>query len=206
MDHDIKGVLFDVGGVLVALDGVPSLAAFLGVEPDHEMVHALWMASPSVIAHETGKMAASEFSAGVVADLKLSISADSFLRDFCDWPKGLLPGALDLLDEIPGTYHVAALSNTSAVHWNRIVAMGLANRFDQTYLSHEMGCLKPSAEASRVALNGMGLPGPEVLFLDDGMKNIESAKTLGLRAHLAHGPEDARRVLVQYGVISNRGA
>lgn len=33
MDDRIAGVVFDIGGVLAALDGMPSLAALLGVEP-----------------------------------------------------------------------------------------------------------------------------------------------------------------------------
>ena len=106
---EIKGVLFDIGGVLVELDGGPSLAAMLGVAPDHESLHGLWIASPSVAAHETGRIAEDEFAAGLVAELGLPISAEAFLQEFCDWPKGLLPGALELLEEMPAGCRVAAL-------------------------------------------------------------------------------------------------
>lgn len=204
MSRMIAGILFDIGGVLVALDGVPSMAKLLGVEPHHEALHAKWIASPSVVAHETGKIDAAAFAAGVVADLGLPVTADCFLRDFCNWPAGLLPGALQLLDEIPDSYHVAALSNTSAVHWDRIRAMGLADRFDQTYLSHQIGCLKPADEAFLVALEGMRLSPSDVLFLDDGLRNIDAAVKLGMHAHLARGPEEARRVLARYDVVPPR--
>jgi len=201
MGQQISGILFDIGGVLVALDGVPSMAKLLGVEPQHEALHAMWMRSPSVVAHETGKIDAAAFAAGVVAELGLPVTADCFLQDFLNWPTGLLPGALQLLDEIPDTYRVAALSNTSAVHWEKIRAMGLLSRFDQAYLSHQIGCLKPAMEAFVVALEGMGLLPPNVVFLDDGARNIDAAAKLGMHAHLARGPEEARRVLSHYGVV-----
>jgi glucose-1-phosphatase len=201
MDHQIKGILFDIGGVLVALDGMPSLAKLLGLETRHDDLHAKWMASPSVVAYETGKIGTAEFAAGVVADLGLPVTADAFLQDFCSWPEGLLAGALELLDEIPGSYRVAALSNTSAAHWDSITAMGLTNRFEQTYLSHQIGYLKPAAEAFLVALQGMGLSPSEVLFLDDGLRNVDAARALGMDAHLAEGPEEARGVLVQHGLL-----
>jgi hypothetical protein len=51
MGHKVAGILFDIGGVLVALDGVPSMARLLGVEPHHDALHAMWVASPSVVAH-----------------------------------------------------------------------------------------------------------------------------------------------------------
>ena len=201
MGHKIAGILFDIGGVLVALDGAPSISKLLGVEPQNEVLHAMWLASPSVVAHETGKMDAAAFAAGVVADLGLPVTADYFLQDFCNWPTGLLPGALQLLGEIPDTYHVAALSNTSAVHWDKIQAMGLVDRFDQMYLSHQIGYLKPATGAFLVAIEGMGLSPSDVLFLDDGLRNVEAAVKLGMHAHVARGPEEARRVLVQYGIV-----
>jgi glucose-1-phosphatase len=201
--HKIAGILFDIGGVLVALDGAPCLAKLLRVEPHHESLHAMWIASPSVVAHETGKIEAAAFAAGVVADLGLPVTADGFLQDFSNWPTGLLPGAVQLLDEIPDTYHVAALSNTSALHWEKIRVMGLVDRFDQTYLSHQIGYLKPATEAFLVALEGMGLSPSELLFLDDGVRNIDAAVKLGMHAHLVRGPEEARRVLAQYGVVTS---
>jgi HAD superfamily hydrolase (TIGR01509 family) len=205
MSRKIAGVLFDIGGVLVALDGVPSMARLLGVEPQHESLHASWVATPSVVAHETGRIGAAEFAAAVVVELKLPVTAEVFLQDFCSWPQGLMPGALELLDEIPDTYRVAALSNTSAVHWEKIQAMGLVDRFDHVYLSHQIGHLKPAAGAFLAALEGMRLSPPEVLFLDDGLRNVEAAKALGMQAQLARGPQEARRVLAQYGVVP-RGA
>lgn len=202
MSHTITGILFDLNGVLVALDGLPSIAKLLGVQPEHEALHAMWLASPSVVAHETGKIDAAMFAVGVVNDLGLPITPENFLQEFCTWPTGLMPGALQLLDEIPDRYRVAALSNTSAVHWDKIHSMGLVGRFDQTYLSHQIGCLKPATDAFVAALEGMNLSPPDVLFLDDSLRNIEAAAQLGMHAHLARGPKEARRVLEQYGVVS----
>ena len=204
MGHHITGVLFDVGGVLAALDGVPSLAALLRIEAEREALLAMWMASPAVVAHETGKIGPAEFAVGVVADLELPVTAEWFLEDFVGWLKGPLPGAAELLNEIPGVYRVAALSNMSAIHWDAIVAMGLTQRFDQIFVSHEIGYLKPASEAFEVALGGMQLRPSEVLFLDDGQRNIDAATALGMEAHLVQGPDEASAVLAMFGVIPSR--
>ena len=197
----VEVILFDIGGVLITLDGVPTMARLLGIEPSHETIHHLWMTSASVVAHETGKIGAVEFAAGVVTDLALPIAPEAFLDEFCSWPGALQPGALELLDEIPRRYRIAALSNTSAVHWERIAATGLAVRFERTFLSHEIGCLKPSPDAFHHALRGLDVPASDVLFLDDGARNVTAAAALGMQAHLARNPAEARSVLVDYGIV-----
>jgi glucose-1-phosphatase len=196
----VSGVLFDIGGVLVALDGVPSLARLLQTGASHEEIHKLWAACPSVMLHETGRISAQEFAERVVADLQLPASPDAFLLEFANWLEAPHSGAFDLVERIPRTYRVAALSNMSALHWNRIKAMGLPERFEAMYVSHEIGYLKPSQEAFRVALEGMGLAPAEVLFLDDGAANVRAAGALGMKAHVVKNPEQARVVLESYGV------
>ena len=201
MSDKIAGVLFDIGGVLAELDGMPSLGRLLGPDADPESLHATWMACPAVVAHETGKIGPTEFAASVIAELRLSVSAEWFLDDFLVWLKGPLPGAVELLDEIPGAYRLGALSNMSAVHWDAIVATGLMQRFDHLFVSHEIGCLKPANEAFEAALDGMQLQPSEVLFLDDGQRNVAAAKALGMEAHLVRGPGEASSVLATFGVI-----
>ena len=198
----VSGVLFDIGGVLVALDGMPSLAKFLPVDAGHAGIHERWMACRSVVLHETGMIAAREFAERVVADLGLHASPEVFLRDFGDWLGAPYPGAFDLVDRIPRTYRVAALSNMSALHWNRIVEMGLPARFEATYVSHEIGCLKPSREAFQVALNGMATSADEVLFLDDSKANVTAARRLGMKAHVVTNIEQVRVALERYGVLT----
>ncbi len=202
MDGEIAGVLFDIGGVLVALDGVPTLARLLQIDESHEAIHRLWMASPLFVLYETGRLSAEEFAQGVVAELHLPVSPEAFLLDFASWPQTPHPGAFELVEQIPHKYRVAALSNTSPIHWSTIKAMGLPARFELTYLSHETGFLKPSAEAFAVALDGMGLRPAEVLFFDDGVANVRAARSLGVKAHVVRSPAQARLVLKEYGVLA----
>jgi HAD superfamily hydrolase (TIGR01509 family) len=90
----------------------------------------------------------------------------------------------------------------SALHWNRIKKMGLPERFEATYVSHEIGCLKPSEQAFQIALDGMALPAGMVLFLDDGVDNVRAALTLGMKAHVVKNPEQAKLILESYGVLT----
>ncbi len=80
--------------------------------------------------------------------------------------------------------------------------MGFIHHFERLYLSHQIGHMKPEPEAFAVALDGMGLTPSEVLFLDDGLRNVEAAQSLGMVAHLAKGPAEVRHILSGYGIVS----
>jgi len=131
----------------------------------------------------------------------ISVTTEWFLEAFNEWPRRLHAGALELLDDIPQRYRLAALSNTSASHWERIEAMGLAHRFERLYLSHQIGQLKPSRQAFETALEDLAVAPSAVLFLDDIQSNVSAARAIGLQAEVVSDPQEARAALERHGVF-----
>ena len=200
----ITTILFDVGGVLVELDGVPTLAKLMTLESaSRDAIHERWMQSAAVIAYETGRISAAAFAAAAVTEFQLPVTAEWFLEAFNDWPRRLQAGALELLDDVPKRYRLAALSNTSQSHWERIESMGLAHRFERLYLSHRIGQLKPSRQAFETALEDLAVAPSAVLFLDDILSNVSAARAVGLHAEMVANPREARIALERYGVLQS---
>src|SRR5690606_21189528 len=118
------------------------------------------------------------------------------------WPKGLFPGALELVRSIPKEYARATLSNTNEVHWPRFLAEpGFAQAFDAHFPSHQTGKLKPDAAAFQHVMEATGLAPEEILFFDDNSLNVEAASRLGLRAFRVRGVSEARERLRELGVL-----
>ena len=197
----ISAILFDIGGVLIELNGLPSLAKLLDSEKPHDEIYERWMNSPSVIAHETGKLSSDAFAMQVVQELEINLSPDAFMQNFATWIVGTFPNTFELLESIPTHIPLAALSNTSAAHWVHVEATGLTDKLDHLFLSHEIGHLKPNHQAFQAAVDGLKLPAEEIIFFDDNIDNVNAAKTFGLKAHQAFNPEQAKIVLNQYGLI-----
>jgi len=197
----ISAVLFDIGGVLIELNGLPSLAKLLDSQQSHDEIYKNWMSSPAVIAHETGKISGDVFAQQIVKDLNINLSPDAFMADFATWIVGTFPHTFDLLHAIPTNIKLAALSNTSAVHWVHVEATGLTENLDHLFLSHEIGHLKPDHQAFEVAAKGLQLPAEEIIFFDDNIDNVNAAARLGFKAHQAFNPEQAKQVLAQYNLL-----
>jgi putative hydrolase of the HAD superfamily len=199
----IEVVLFDLGGVLVDFQGVRVMHSLLANdddgEPDRpdqlEDLWRRWIDSPAVRQFEKGLCPPREFAEGVVEEFGLPISAGEFEARFAGWIETLLPGALELLDWLPRTLTVGCLSNTNAVHWPRILGLGLDGRFDPAFVSHQLGCVKPDAELFAKVLERLDCAPERIVFFDDNQVNVDGARKAGLVAHLARGPADCRRYL-----------
>ena len=103
---------------------------------------------------------------------------------------------IDLIHNIRQKYPVYLLSNTNNIH---ITASNnylkkthgirsLDNLFDKLYLSYEMGMWKPDAEIYHEVLRSNKLQPNEVIFFDDNLHNIESAKAIGMQTILVEPP------------------
>jgi putative hydrolase of the HAD superfamily len=201
MNDAVDMVLFDLGGVLLQLRGVPSMREFSGISSDDEL-WSRWLGCPWVRRFESGACSHDDFARGVVDDWGLSISPAAFLDEFRTWPSGPLPGAEDLVAEVTARVPVGCFSNTNALHWNEHLAgWPLVRMFETRFLSFEIGALKPDRRAFDYVADQLGPPPGRVLFLDDNVANVDGAIAAGFSGIRVAGVSEARRALVAAGVI-----
>lgn len=188
----IKNIIFDMGGVLVGLDGQRCIRAFeeigaheiSGYVRDHRTEDLFFDA-------EVGNIGEAEFCDEVrrvtgckAADAQIIAAWNSLLTEIPDSKK------LRLL-ELHDRYHLYLLSNTNVMHWThcagrlfRYGRWGVDDYFDACFLSYEMHLFKPDEEIFRQTLLEAGIEAGETLFVDDLPANCEAARALGI--HVLH--------------------
>jgi putative hydrolase of the HAD superfamily len=201
-DSGLRVVLFDVGGVLVQLNGIAPLLEWLSHRVNVEELWRTWLTSPAVRAFETGQTGAGEFATQLIRELDLPLEPQAFLESFAQWPTGLFPGVADLVARIPPRYTRALLSNSNAVHWPRVIGeMGLGEMFEHHFVSHLTGRVKPDRAAFEHVVDSLGCRPGSILFLDDNLVNVESARAVGMHASLANGTAAVEQALVRAGIL-----
>ncbi len=197
-----RAVLFDLGGVLVALAGIALFRGWLDNKVSEVEMWNLWLDSPAVQAYERGHMTTAEFGEAAVAEFGLPMTPDVFLGRFGDFVAGLYPGVPDLLGRIRPGVRRACLSNTNALHWDKMRdEMGLGGLLDHHYASHLIGEVKPDAAAYAAAIDGLELAPGDILYLDDVARNVEAGRGAGLRAEQVQGVAALEAVLASYDLL-----
>lgn len=186
------------------LGGVEVVLAWLGNRITAEELWRRWLQSDSVRGFETGQIDAPTFAAGVISEFELAVAPQQFLQSFIGWPTGLYPGTLEMLARIPRRYQRALLSNSNPLHWPRVLdEMRLGAAFDSHFVSHLTGRIKPDPEAFEHVLQSLGCDPAQVLFFDDNLLNIETARTLGMHAVQVRGMSEAESALIEIGILSS---
>jgi len=199
---EIRVLLFDVGGVLVQLSGVEAMLEWLDNRISEDEFWRRWLQSVPVRQFETGQIDADEFAIGVTSEFGLAVEPRQFLEAFIRWPTGLYPGTLEMLARIPSSYQRAVLSNSNALHWPRVqTEMKLGAAFDNNFVSHLTGRIKPDAAAFEHVMESLGCSPASVLFLDDNLLNVDAAKRVGMQAVRVRGIEEAKLALIERKII-----
>ena len=191
--------MFDLGGVLVENVGFESFNELLPSALPMEELKTQWLSSPAVRSFEAGRCTAQVFAKGVVAEWNLPLTPDAFLDAFTYWPKGLYPGAAELLSTVRGRFKLACLSNSNEIHWERFGAF--KEHFDLSLSSHVLGEVKPDARCFARALEECSAAATEVAFFDDSLTNIAGARAVGMEAIHVNGLWELRQALAARGWI-----
>jgi putative hydrolase of the HAD superfamily len=199
--RQIDVILFDLGGVLIELTGVPVMLEWTRGRFTEDQLWERWLSSPAVRAFETGQSTPEQFSGAMIAEFGLRVSNETFLAEFLYWPRRTYPGTRRLLRRLAAHYTLASLSNISEMHWNRVCnEMDLATCFNSNFPSFKTGYVKPDREAFLHALATLDCEPKRVLFLDDNRSNVQTARALGMAAFTVTGLPGVEAVLKKAAV------
>ena len=195
----IKAVVFDYGQV-ISLPPDPKVIECLAerIGAEREIFESLlWSLRDEF---DRGTLNSREYYKEILSRLNVSMDDKDIdemsAMDLESW-KNTNPGTVSLMEDVKKAgYVLGILSNMP----HDFLAMG-RKKFPVFSLPHvslfscEVNLIKPEEAIYRKLLSMLGLEGGEVVFFDDKMENIKSARTLGLEAFLWETPESARRVL-----------
>ena len=202
MPKQIRVLLFDLGGVLVELNDISTFLHLNGDEIPMNKLWSDWLSSPAARAFEMGISTKEQFADKYIEEMNLPIKRNDFLKAFTQLPKGLYPDAGRLIQRCRERYFTASLSNTNALHWQRLThEMGIDRMFDQHFASHLTGKLKPDRESFEYVLQSLNCDPSAILFLDDNEINIKGARSVGMIAYRAKGPQEAENILEEIGIL-----
>ena len=191
MLQGIKNIIFDLGGVIYAVDYHKTIGAFeaLGIE-DFESVYAKAGQSDLFDDLEVGKISKAAFCDKIIQLAGTQMGKDEITNAWNAMLLDFMPDALESLKRLNGRYRIFLLSNTNEIHIQEI-----ANRvgdaafkdfcalFEKVYLSHEMGLRKPHPELFTHIVKEQELNSTETLFIDDSIQHVQGALKAGLKAH-----------------------
>lgn len=201
--EQIEVLLFDVGGVLIELQGLPFKPEWVHPLATDGHVRELWLQSSVAKDFECGIVDMDAFAHRLIQEASLNTSRDELLEHFLYWPRQCFDKALDSVKGLSADYRLAALSNSNAYHWPRVIdELQLGQVIPEYYVSHELGMMKPDPAIFNTVVDKLGVSAEQVLFFDDTQANVDAAYQLGIKAVKVDGTQGIVPVLEELGLLS----
>lgn len=195
----IKNIIFDLGGVIydIRYQNVPEAFARLGFQ-NFDQIYTQAAQSLPIDLFEEGKISVPEFR-DYIRSLTPVAMSDQQIDDA--WNAILIDvpvERVEMLRELKNRFNLYLFSNTNQLNCDKFMEHLQAkfghNIFEElfikAYFSHQLHMRKPNPEAFRFVLKELGLHPAETLFIDDTVRHIEGAKTVGLHTYLLPKGED----------------
>ena len=195
----IKTILFDMGGVVITLAQPQAIKRFhaLGLMDAEERLDAY--TQQGIFGDlESGRITDEDFR----RELSVLVGRELTWQECCEAWKGYCGDVpkrnLKKMQELRQRgYRVVLLSNTNPFMMSWVMSdafdgegHSLAYYLDAAYESYKCGAMKPDPKFFNAVIEGEKLIPSETLFIDDGPRNIEAAKALGIHTLLVKNGED----------------
>lgn len=191
-------LLLDLGGVVLGIDFhrvFQHWASASGVQASLFYEH--WTLDQAYKDQEIGRLDFAQYTAHLSDTLGVSMNPEHW-RDGWNalWTEPYNEVAATFV-ELKQHFTLCAFSNTNAVHAESFMQRypHIMGQFDQLFLSHEVGCRKPGAEAFLHVCDLMQTEPQRVIFLDDSQENVAGARAAKLTAHHTRNEAEVLNVL-----------
>ena len=197
----IKNIVFDLGGVIMTIDQDEALRRFkaLGLN-DAERQLDPYTQTGIFGDVEEGKITAEEFRAELSRLVGRELSFDDCKYCWLGYRKDVPRRNLDVLKRLRGEgYRLILLSNTNPFMMSWALTKdfdggtgSLEDYFDSLYLSYKLKVMKPDLTFFKTVVENEKIKPEESLFIDDGPRNVEAARRLGLNTLCPQNGSDWR--------------
>jgi len=198
----IKNIIFDFGGVLIdwnpryfykdVFTDIKEMEYFLSEvwSPQWNMKHDAGY-SFSEITHELQEL-----------HPKYRNEIEMYQQNWQKMIKGEISENTELLNTLKSKYRLFGLTNWSAEAFPVIYPKyEFFKVFEGIVVSGEEKLVKPGKEIYQLLLNRYDLLETESLFIDDSLKNIETANELGFSTIHINGTQNLKELLISMGII-----
>ena len=198
----IKNIIFDFGGVLIdwnpryfykdVFTDIKEMEYFLSEvwSPQWNMKHDAGY-SFSEITHELQEL-----------HPKYRNEIEMYQQNWQKMIKGEISENTELLNTLKSKYRLFGLTNWSAEAFPVIYPKyEFFKVFEGIVVSGEEKLVKPGKEIYQLLLNRYDLLETESLFIDDSLKNIETANELGFSTIHINGTQNLKEKLISMGLI-----
>ncbi len=195
----IKNIAFDLGGVVIALSYEQAVRRFEEIGLKDARQHLDAFHQRGIFGDlERGIITTEEFRIELGKLIGREVTYDECLYAWHGYVEYVPQKNLQMLLKLHQLgYKVCLLSNTNPfmMQWamsNEFDGNGhsMDYYFDNLYLSYKYKYMKPSPEIFKIMLEGQQSSAEETLFIDDGQKNVEAAKELGMKTLFPENNED----------------
>ena len=186
----IKTIAFDLGGVIITIDQSQAIQRFKEIGAVEVEKYLDPYTQTGIFGDlEHGLISAEDFRKELGSLMGKEFTAEQCAYAWQGYAKEVPQRNLDTVTRLRQQgYRVVLLSNTNSymMEWAMSPAFdgkghALKDYFDHCYLSYQMKMMKPSEEIFREVLRQEQTFPHEVLFVDDGPRNVASASQIGFR-------------------------
>lgn len=196
-------IVFDIGNVLLRWDPRFLFSKIFADPAEMEWFLAHVCNHDWNLEQDRGRGFGAAVDEATVRHPRYAEEIAAYHRRWDETLEGPIAGTVEILE----TLHGNGTPLYAITNWNGDKFREAKQRFPFLYefrdivVSGDEKLLKPDPAIYQLLLGRNGLEAADCLFIDDSLKNVKGAETIGMKAHHFTSPEGLRKTLVELGLL-----